>query len=123
MARAAAQGFAQSCGGSVDEVIHLETDKGTWLGYRYEQPGETVTALLPDIVAKAIAALPVPKNMRWGASRVEFSRPVHWLVALYGNEVIAAEALGLQASRTTGVAVQPNPLGEPSKTHRPTIPA
>ncbi|MGM0521985.1 MAG: glycine--tRNA ligase subunit beta [Pseudomonadota bacterium] len=97
----AAEGFARSCGVSVDELIHLETDKGTWLGYREQQAGETVQELLPDILRKAIATLPVPKNMRWGASRVEFSRPVHWLVALYGSDVIAAEALGLEASRTT----------------------
>ncbi|MGM0823127.1 MAG: glycine--tRNA ligase subunit beta [Pseudomonadota bacterium] len=97
----AAEGFARSCGVTVDELIHLETDKGTWLGYREQQPGESVQALLPDILHKAIAALPVPKNMRWGSSRIEFSRPVHWLVALYGRDVIAAEALGLEASRTT----------------------
>ncbi|MBZ5487408.1 glycine--tRNA ligase subunit beta [Halomonas aquamarina] len=97
----AAEGFARSCGVSVDELIHLETDKGTWLGFREQQQGESVQALLPDILRKAISALPVPKNMRWGASRVEFSRPVHWLVALYGAEVIAADVLGLQASRTT----------------------
>ncbi|MEC8937977.1 MAG: glycine--tRNA ligase subunit beta, partial [Pseudomonadota bacterium] len=88
-------------GVSVDELIHLETDKGTWLGYREQQQGDSVQALLPEMVRKTLQSLPVPKNMRWGASRVEFSRPVHWLVALYGNEVIAAEALGLQASRTT----------------------
>ena len=97
----AAEGFARSCGVSVDELIHLETDKGTWLGFREHQPGESVQALLPDILRKAISALPVPKNMRWGTSRIEFSRPVHWLVTLYGSDVIAAEALGLQASRTT----------------------
>ncbi|MDR5885693.1 glycine--tRNA ligase subunit beta [Vreelandella janggokensis] len=97
----AAEGFARSCGVSVDELIHLETDKGTWLGFREHQPGESVQTLLPDILRKAISALPVPKNMRWGTSRIEFSRPVHWLVALYGSDVIAAEALGLQASRTT----------------------
>lgn len=97
----AAEGFARSCGVTVDELIHLETDKGTWLGYHEQQAGETIQALLPEIVRKAIAGLPVPKNMRWGASRVEFSRPVHWLVALYGSDVIAAEALGLEASRTT----------------------
>lgn len=97
----AAEGFARSCGVSVDELIHLETDKGTWLGFREHQPGESVQAILPDILRKAIGALPVPKNMRWGTSRIEFSRPVHWLVALYGSDVIAAEALGLQASRTT----------------------
>ena len=97
----AAEGFARSCGVSVDELIHLETDKGTWLGYREQQQGESIAALLPAIIKKAVAALPVPKNMRWGASRVEFSRPAHWLVVLYGNEIIEAEALGLEAGRTT----------------------
>ncbi|RUR30089.1 glycine--tRNA ligase subunit beta [Vreelandella andesensis] len=97
----AAEGFARSCGVSVDELIHLETDKGTWLGYREQQQGENVQALLPEMIRKTLQSLPVPKNMRWGSSRVEFSRPVHWLVALYGSNVIAAEALGLQSSRTT----------------------
>lgn len=97
----AAEGFARSCGVSVDELIHLETDKGTWLGYREQQQGESVQALLPEMLRKTLQSLPVPKNMRWGSSRVEFSRPVHWLVALYGSDVIAAEALGLQTSRTT----------------------
>ncbi|NAW34478.1 glycine--tRNA ligase subunit beta [Halomonas alimentaria] len=97
----AAEGFARSCGVGVDQLIHLETDKGTWLGYREQQKGESIAALLPTILQKAIDSLPVPKNMRWGASRVEFSRPVHWLVVLYGNQVIDAEALGLAAGRTT----------------------
>ncbi|APE30897.1 glycine--tRNA ligase subunit beta [Halomonas aestuarii] len=97
----AAEGFARSCGVAVDQLIHLETDKGTWLGYREQQQGEATTTLLPGIVEQAIGALPVPKNMRWGASRVEFSRPVHWLVMLYGNQVVEAGALGLEAGRTT----------------------
>ena len=97
----AAEGFARSCGVSVSELIHLETDKGTWLGYRERERGEATTDLLPGILQKAITALPVPKNMRWGASRVEFSRPVHWLVMLYGSDVVEAEALGLKAGRTT----------------------
>jgi len=97
----AAEGFARSCGVTVDELIHLETDKGTWLGHRHEQPGEAVSALLPAILERAVAGLPVPKNMRWGASRIEFSRPVHWLVTLYGSDVVAAEVLGLEAGRET----------------------
>ncbi|WP_148252399.1 glycine--tRNA ligase subunit beta [Aidingimonas lacisalsi] len=97
----AAEGFARSCGVTVDELIHLETDKGTWLGYREYQPGDSVDRLLPAIIDKALASLPVPKNMRWGTSRVEFSRPVHWLVLLYGNQVIDAEAFGLKAGRIT----------------------
>jgi glycyl-tRNA synthetase beta chain len=97
----AAEGFARSCGVSVDDLIHLETDKGTWLGYREQQQGEATTALLPVILQKAIDGLPVPKNMRWGTSRVEFSRPVHWLVMLYDSEVVEARALGLEAGRTS----------------------
>ncbi|GHC29127.1 glycine--tRNA ligase subunit beta [Aidingimonas halophila] len=97
----AAEGFARSCGVSVADLIHLETDKGTWLGYRVQQPGQPIDQLLPDIIAQALAALPVPKNMRWGTSRVEFSRPVHWLVVLYGNQVIDTEAFDLESGRTT----------------------
>ncbi len=97
----AAEGFARSCGVAIDELIHLETDKGTWLGFREQQRGESTTALLPEIVRQAIATLPVPKNMRWGSSRIEFSRPAHWLVMLYGSDVVAAKALGLDAGRIT----------------------
>lgn len=97
----AAEGFARSCGVAVDELIQLETDKGAWLGYREQQRGETTVSLLPAIVDKALNSLPVPKNMRWGSSRVEFSRPVHWLVMLYGSEVVEAESLGLSADRMT----------------------
>jgi len=97
----AAQGFARSCGVEVDGLIQLETDKGTWLGYRFEQPGATIDELLPAIIQQTVAGLPVPKNMRWGDSRIEFSRPVHWLMALYGRDVIAAEVLGLRAGRET----------------------
>lgn len=97
----AAEGFARSCGVGVEELIHLETDKGTWLGYREQQRGDATEQLLPAIVAKAVFALPVPKNMRWGASRIEFSRPVHWLMMLFGERVVEAEVLGLSAGRTT----------------------
>ena len=97
----AAEGFARSCGVSVEALIELDTAKGTWLGFREQQTGESINALLPEILDKAIAALPVPKYMRWGDSRIEFSRPVHWLVALYGRDIIPAQALGLTAGRTT----------------------
>ncbi|WP_043531295.1 glycine--tRNA ligase subunit beta [Litchfieldella xinjiangensis] len=97
----AAEGFARSCGVEVSDLIHLETDKGTWLGYREQQQGEATHRLLPAIADKAISALPIPKNMRWGASRIEFSRPVHWLVMLLGEEIVETEILGLASGRVT----------------------
>ena len=97
----AAEGFASSLGVTVDELMTIETDKGPRIGYRSQRKGEATTTLLPQMIEQAIAGLPVPKYMRWGASRTAFSRPVHWLVALYGTEVVPATALELTSGRTT----------------------
>ncbi len=97
----AAQGFARSCGVEVEALEKLETDKGTWLVYKLFEKGRTLQALLPDIVRKALAGLPIPKRMRWGSSSVEFVRPVHWVVLLYGDAVIKANILGVDADRYT----------------------
>lgn len=63
--------------------------------------GKQTTELLGDIVQNSLDKLPIPKRMRWGASRVEFVRPVHWLIMLFGNDVVDAEVLGLKAGNTT----------------------
>jgi len=97
----AAIGFAKSCGVEVQDLQQIETDKGTWLAVEVEQKGETVQALLPAIVEKSLTTLPVPKRMRWGDRTVEFVRPVHWLLILYGNDIVPASILGLQASNKT----------------------
>lgn len=97
----AALGFAKSCGVELADLEEVSTDKGAYLSVNIEQKGAAVVALLPDIVAKSLATLPVPKRMRWGDSDIEFVRPVHWLLMLYGNDVVDANILGLQAGRTT----------------------
>lgn len=97
----AARGFAQSCGVAVEALETLKTDKGEWLAYRAREAGRTVAELLPGIVQQALSRLPIPKRMRWGAGQVEFVRPVHWVVLLYGTEVIDAEILGVRSNRYT----------------------
>ena len=97
----AALGFAKSCGVEIDALERLQTDKGEWLVYRSEAPGQTLPGLLPSVVDGALAALPIPKRMRWGNETHEFVRPVHWLVLLHGNEVIPANVFGVQSGRTT----------------------
>ena len=97
----AALGFAKSCGVELSDLEEISTDKGTWLSVDIEQKGAAIEALLPDIVAASLAALPVPKRMRWGDREVEFVRPVHWLLMLYGGDVVDASVLGLQSSNTT----------------------
>ena len=97
----AAEGFARSCGVAVDQLDRLKTDKGEWLVTRIDQKGAAAAELLPDIVNESLAALPIPKRMRWGDRDTEFVRPAHWLLMLLGNEVVPASVLGLQADRLT----------------------
>lgn len=95
----AAQGFARANATTVDALQRLETDKGAYLVYRDVVPGKSVHALLPDMARSALAQLPVAKPMRWGASEFEFVRPVHGVVALYGDELIEMSLFGIQARR------------------------
>jgi glycyl-tRNA synthetase beta chain len=95
----AAEAFAASCGVKVADLGTLETDKGAWLVFRQTQAGQATTELFPAIVEKALAALPIPKRMRWGAGSAEFVRPVHWIVLLADNAVIDAEILGIKTGR------------------------
>jgi glycyl-tRNA synthetase beta chain len=97
----AATGFARSCGVEVEQLDRLETDKGSWLAWRALEKGQTAAALIPDVVNAALAALPIPKRMRWGDREEEFVRPVHWVVLLFGDEVIDTTILGVQADRYT----------------------
>ncbi len=97
----AAEGFARSCKVAVDDLEHEETEKGAWLVFRSTQPGQPAGALVPGIVEEALARLPIPKRMRWGALEEEFVRPVHWVVLLFGSEVLDATILGQQAGRHT----------------------
>ncbi len=97
----AAQKFADGVGATVDQLDRLSTDKGEWLVFRGAEPGKSAAELLPGIITDALAALPIPKRMRWGDSDVEFVRPVHWIVMLLGRDVIPAEILGIEAGRET----------------------
>lgn len=92
----AAEGFARSCSVEFSALQQVETDKGAWLVFRQQQEGQQTATLFPAIVEKSLAALPIPKRMRWGSGTAEFVRPVHWIVMLAGNQVIDAEILGIK---------------------------
>ena len=97
----AATAFAKSCGVAVADLERLTTEKGAWMVYRGCEPGAATVTLLKGIVNQAIAALPIAKRMRWGASAVEFVRPVHSVLLIFGEEVVPIEVLGATAGRIT----------------------
>src|SRR5690606_21014418 len=97
----AATGFARSCGVALEQLEQVEKDGVVKLVYRSLSKGSETRLLLADIVDKALAGLPIPRKMRWGSSREEFVRPVHWVVMLFGAEVVPANILGIEAGNAT----------------------
>ncbi|MGY8785433.1 MAG: glycine--tRNA ligase subunit beta [Pseudomonadales bacterium] len=93
----AADGFAKSCGVLVADLGRAPKDGVEKLSFSSTLPGKSTNELLPAIVDGALAKLPIPKRMRWGASRDEFVRPVHWLVMLFGEEVVPSTIMGVES--------------------------
>lgn len=94
-------GFAKSCNIAVDELEIIENKKGKFVSAQVQQMGRASEEILPEVCKKAIAQLPIPKPMRWGDNSFSFIRPVHWLIALYGNTIVQSELFGLHAGQVT----------------------
>ena len=93
----AALGFARKNGVDIGEIDR----SGEKLRFVREVKGDSALALMPGIIDLALKNLPVAKRMRWGASRVEFVRPMHWVVMLYGSDIVPAHLLDIASGRTS----------------------
>ncbi len=98
----AAQAFAASCGVDLS-LIGRERDEqnNEYLWFGGTRPGAAAVGLLPGIINQVLEALPIPRRMRWGSGAAQFVRPVHWLVMLYGAEVVPATILDTPSGRAT----------------------
>lgn len=108
----AALAFADKLGVGFEQLQVANDGKIDKLSFQAEVGGEPVRDLMAGFIANALAALPIPKRMRWGASRNEFVRPALWLVMLWDNQVLPAQILGLNAGNITrGHRIHaPNPI-------------
>jgi glycyl-tRNA synthetase beta chain len=97
----AAAAFAESCGTTVPELGRITEPKGEFLFYEGRLPGRAAKELLPGIVTEVLDGLPIPKRMRWGSGDAEFVRPVHWVVLLFGKQVLAAKILDTPSGQLT----------------------
>ena len=95
----AAEGFARKQGISADDLIVVEEQGVERVAAHVSQKGAQATEVIPDIIANAVAGIPVSKRMRWGRSRDEFLRPVQWLVLLLGDAVLPLQLFGLESGR------------------------
>ena len=97
----AALAFARSCGTEVSKLEKLETPKGVWMVHRGTETGASTVNLMPAIVQAALDGLPIAKRMRWGAGEAEFVRPVHWVLMIFGRDVVPCEILGVRSGNLT----------------------
>lgn len=95
----ALEGFAAKAGVAWTELERTTDAKGERFVHRAVRPGARTVDLLQAVLDEALKAMPIPKPMRWGAHEHAFARPVLWLVALYGAEVVPLSAFGKAADR------------------------
>lgn len=93
----AAEGFARSRGVAVEA---LEIQDG-YIYSRRTEKGRNVAELLPAVLRELMDKLQFPKNMRWADLELRFVRPVKWLLALFGGDVLPFEFAGVQAGCIT----------------------
>ena len=83
-----AYGFAKAKKRALEELELIDTPKGIYLGLRHKTKGLAAATVLAELLPQLILDLPFPKSMRWGEGIIRFARPIHWLVALWGDQVI-----------------------------------
>jgi glycyl-tRNA synthetase beta chain len=99
----AAEAFAKKNSVALDELSGLVESDGQQdkLCVRQTVAGSPTESLLGDIINQSLAALPIPKPMRWGKSRQEFVRPVQWAVVLFDSKTVQTTILGIESGNTS----------------------
>ena len=97
----AALGFAGGQGVPVSDLKAVTTPKGQYLAAKKIIRSRAAGAVLAEILPDILAALPFPKTMRWGTGEHAFVRPVHWLLAVFGEEVLPLNFRGAKADRVS----------------------
>ena len=97
----AAIGFAKSCGVDVSKLSKSKQKGIEKLAFNSTKKGQETIELIPNIVRTALSSLPAEKKMRWGDSKEEFVRPIHWLLLLFGDQVVDVQIYDISSSNKT----------------------
>lgn len=94
-------GFAKSCGVNYTELSTIETDKGSWYQVEVKIKGKSTKELIPEVFKIACDKLPIKKRMTWSDMNEPFVRPVQWIVAVFGNDIIEFELFRIKSNNKT----------------------
>jgi glycyl-tRNA synthetase beta chain len=97
----AGEGFARSQGVKPEDMVVKKKGKGEYVAAIVEEEGKPTVELLPEILKKVVFSIHFRKSMRWGDGDVRFARPIHWIVALYGNKIVKFEIDGIKSGNKT----------------------
>jgi glycyl-tRNA synthetase beta chain len=98
---AAAQGFAKSQGVPVETLERTATGKGEYVVARVRRPGLPAIEVVPAVLVEATRAMSFPRSMTWSSAELRFARPIRWLLALLGGDVIPVALDDIGAGRDT----------------------
>jgi glycyl-tRNA synthetase beta chain len=97
----AALKFASSQGVHVESLVIKKRDKGEYVVSVIEEKGIPVKDILPEILKRIVFSIRFPKTMRWGNGSIKFARPIHWILAIFDNDVIPFEVDGIKSDNMT----------------------
>ncbi|MHB8157598.1 MAG: glycine--tRNA ligase subunit beta [Desulfocucumaceae bacterium] len=97
----AALGFARSQGVGMADLVVKPVGPVEYVFARKSEEGRLTGQVLPEICPSLITGLHFPKPMRWGDKDFRFARPIKWLLALYGDDVVKFSLAGLESDRIT----------------------
>jgi glycyl-tRNA synthetase len=106
----AALGFARAQGVDVADLQQVTVDGGQYVGIVRRVPGRPAARVLAEVLSAVVAELRAEKNMRWNAPGLAFARPVRWIVALLGDQLVPFSVSTIASGRITQVhraAAQP----------------
>ncbi len=92
----AAIGFAKGKGVDVSELIREKTPKGEVVCAQVDKKGKLTIELLNDFLPNLISDIPFPKKMKWGNKKLDFARPVLWILAIFDGKTMSFEWNGLK---------------------------
>lgn len=96
----AAIGFSKGQGANVEDLYIKEVKGIEYVFVQKFQAGQETKSLLPEL-SGLITSLHFPKNMRWGNEDLRYIRPIKWIVALFGQDVIPFSITNVESGRTT----------------------
>ena len=97
----AAIGFAKGQSVPVESLTVIQTEKGEYVCAVKKEEGKPTAELLSSLLPKWILSIPFQKSMRWADVPIRFVRPIHWILALFGREVVPFEVDSIRSGNVT----------------------